>query len=119
MPKLFWTSNSKELDCEPPGFAGRLVYQRGEMMKCGVKFCGGCNPRFDRGEVYQAIRNTLQNEMTFEYAEEGTPYDVLLVIGGCTNCCASYDQYKVRRGVIKIYDRADLEKTITILKDFE
>lgn len=88
-------------------------------MICGVKFCGGCNPRYERGITYETIKQNIQNEMDFEYAEEGVAYDVLLVIGGCTNCCPSYDQYSTKRGVVKIWDGEDTEKVIKILKDFE
>jgi hypothetical protein len=88
-------------------------------MKCGVRFCGGCNPRFDRGEAYEKIRTQLKDEIEFDYAEDGMLYDVILVIGGCTNCCASYDQYRTKRGVVKVYEPDDIEKTIQILKDFE
>lgn len=88
-------------------------------MKCGVRFCGGCNPRFDRGEAYEKIRTQLKDEIEFDYAKEDHLYDVILVIGGCTNCCASYDHYRNRRGVVKVYDSEDVDKTIQILKDFE
>lgn len=88
-------------------------------MKCGVRFCGGCNPRFDRGEAYEKIRTQLKDEIEFDYAKEDRLYDVILVIGGCTNCCASYDHYRTRRGVVKVYDSEDVDKTIQILKDFE
>lgn len=88
-------------------------------MKCGVRFCGGCNPRYDRGAAYEIIKQNLQAEIQFEYAQEGTIYDILLVIGGCTNCCASYDTFNARRGIIKIWQAEDLDKTIQILKDFE
>ena len=88
-------------------------------MKCGVRFCGGCNPRYDRGAAYEIIKQNLQAEIQFEYAQEGTIYDILLVIGGCTNCCASYDAFNARRGIIKIWQAEDLDKTIQILKDFE
>ena len=29
------------------------------MLRCTVKFCGGCNPRYDRGEAYQTVRTSL------------------------------------------------------------
>lgn len=88
-------------------------------MKCGVRFCGGCNSKYDRGAAYEFIKQSLQEEIEFEYAQENINYDVLLVIGGCTNCCASYEQYSTRRGVIKIWDKDEVDKTIKILKDFE
>jgi hypothetical protein len=95
------------------------LFSKGTVMKCGVRFCGGCNSRFDRGDVYTRIRKRLEDEISFEYAQEGTIYDVLLVIGGCTNCCASYSQFSAKHGIVKIYDSNDVEKTIQILKDFE
>ena len=30
-------------------------------MKCGVKFCGGCNPRYDRGAAYREIKDELNH----------------------------------------------------------
>jgi hypothetical protein len=88
-------------------------------MKCGVRFCGGCNSRYDRGLAYETIKQNLQDEMEFEYAQEGVTYDILLVIGGCTNCCASYDQYITKSGVIKIWDMSEVDNAIKRLKDFE
>ncbi|MDD3169415.1 MAG: hypothetical protein PHC91_08155, partial [Eubacteriales bacterium] len=64
-------------------------------MLIGVKFCGGCNPRYDRGKAFEAIKKQTQGEAEYVIAQEGMEYDRLLVIGGCTNCCASYCQYKV------------------------
>jgi len=69
--------------------------------------------------VFETIKKRLQDKIDFEYAKEGKMYDVLLVIGGCTNCCASYEQYQYKRGIVKIWDLEDLEKTIKILNDFE
>ena len=31
-------------------------------MLVGVKFCGGCNPRYDRGKALEAIKNEMQGE---------------------------------------------------------
>lgn len=76
-------------------------------MKCGVKFCGGCNPRFERGEVFRDIKNSIKN-IEFEYAKEETLYDILLIIGGCPSCCASYEQYKVSGDIFKLWDITQL-----------
>lgn len=49
-------------------------------------------------------------EIEFEYAEEGTDYDHLLVIGGCTACCPIIDQYTVNGDVLKMWseDHVDI-----------
>ena len=77
-------------------------------MKCGIKFCGGCNPRFERGAVYRDIKNEMDN-IDFTYASEDEIYDILLVIGGCPSCCASYEQYEVKGNVYKIWDISQVE----------
>ncbi|MEE0772381.1 MAG: hypothetical protein UIJ87_04280 [Anaerovoracaceae bacterium] len=77
-------------------------------MRCGVKFCGGCNPRFERGEVYRNIKDTIKN-IDFSHASEDEEYDILLVIGGCSSCCASYEQYQVKGDVYKLWDLSQVE----------
>ena len=71
-------------------------------MKIGVRFCGGCNPRFDRGEALEKIRISKPDD-EFLHAVEGEEYDMLLVIGGCTNCCATFDHFHSHTGVEKIW----------------
>jgi len=74
-------------------------------MHIGVKFCGGCNPRYDRRAYYEAVIKR-HPEHHFSIAQEGVPYDCLLVIGGCSSCCASHNQYDYGR-LIKVWDEAD------------
>lgn len=64
-------------------------------MKVGIKYCGGCNPRYDRAAYVKKLCGE-HPEWEWEYAREGTLYDLLLVVGGCTSCCAGYDQYQYR-----------------------
>ncbi len=77
-------------------------------MKCGVRFCGGCNPRFERGEVFRQLKRDIRN-IEFTYADEDESYDMLLVIGGCPSCCAAYEQYDVNGNVYKIWDISQVE----------
>ncbi len=77
-------------------------------MKCGVKFCGGCNPRYQRGDAYRQIKDEL-DDIDFDYAQEDVPYDQLLVIGGCPACCASHEQYTAENEVIKMWDESHIE----------
>lgn len=77
-------------------------------MKCGVRFCGGCNPRFERGAVYRDMQKEISN-IEFDYAAEDEIYDILLVIGGCPSCCASYEQFQVKGDVYKIWDLSQVE----------
>ncbi len=77
-------------------------------MKCGVRFCGGCNPRYDRRAALEEIERQLK-DVDFVNAVEGYPHDLLLVIGGCTNCCASYEQFDTKQGVLKMWDKTHID----------
>ena len=71
-------------------------------MKVGIKYCGGCNPRYDRAAFVSRLL-PAHPEWDTEYSQEGVHYDRLYVICGCTSCCASYEQYDAEK-VIKITD---------------
>ncbi|MCI7679497.1 MAG: hypothetical protein MSS48_04725 [Clostridiales bacterium] len=62
----------------------------------GVKFCGGCNPRYDRGALLRKIRDA-QPDWSIDIAEPGTVYKHLLVICGCTSACADISDLTAER----------------------
>ena len=82
-------------------------------MLYGIKFCGGCNPRYDRPWAAGKLKSHFDGKIRFEYAVDGETYDLLVIIGGCSNCCASYEQYVTKGGVIKIWDEARVESAVS------
>lgn len=82
-------------------------------MLIGIKYCGGCNPRYDRGEAFETIKKQMLGKAEFSIAEEDTEYDYLLLLGGCTKCCASYCQYKVKNDIIFIWNEEHVDRAIT------
>ena len=52
-------------------------------MRIGVKYCGGCNPRYDRVALLERLQRE-QPEDTFEGAIPGVRYDQPLVVCGCS-----------------------------------
>ena len=56
------------------------------MREVAVKFCGGCNPGYDRGAAYQEIRSSVSDRALVSLPQEGKRYDALLIIRGCTGC---------------------------------
>lgn len=81
------------------------------MLHCTVKFCGGCNPRHDRGECYGTVRSALSDAASFSLPEEGAHYDVLLIIRGCTGCPYLYEKIEADRRVV-ITSRDDMQSAI-------
>ncbi|MCT4619617.1 MAG: hypothetical protein N4A62_09560 [Marinisporobacter sp.] len=85
-------------------------------MKIGIKYCGGCNPRYDRKKFIEDVQKALGENFIFEIAREGNAYDFLLVVGGCTNCCASFANIPSKKGVFCIKRHDDYEKVIEAIK---
>ncbi len=58
-----------------------------------IRYCGGCNPHYDRVAFANRVKEHFNGRAEFELAQEGKEYEGLLVIGGCSNCCASHKQF--------------------------
>lgn len=56
-------------------------------MTVAVKFCGGCNPRYDRRAALESLQASLPG-LCFRPARPGQPAQALLVLCGCTARCA-------------------------------
>ncbi len=74
-------------------------------VKVGIRYCGGCNSRYDRGAMVKRITEK-HPEWAWENAREGSVYDLLLVIGGCSACCAAYEQFSAGK-VLKLWTDLD------------
>lgn len=85
------------------------------MLTCCVKFCGGCNPRYDRGEAYGRIREALADTATFSLPEEGRAYDVLLILRGCTGCPYLYEEIQAGRRVT-VHSREEADQVPALLR---
>jgi hypothetical protein len=92
-------------------------------MRVGVKFCGGCNPRYDRSAVFGEIRGYFEaadeplGSVRFEYAKEGASYDVLLLLNGCTNRCARTDVYDFGERLVSVWESGQVRRAIAEIED--
>lgn len=53
----------------------------------GVRYCGGCNPRYDRVALVGRLKGFFPDE-EFVPARAGEPYPAVLVVCGCPSRCA-------------------------------
>jgi hypothetical protein len=87
------------------------------LLKVGVKYCGGCNPRYERKQFLNRLQKELEKECVFEIAKENTLYDMILVLGGCSNCCADYSELLYRYEALCVRDSSDYEKIFDLIKE--
>ena len=56
-------------------------------MTVGIQFCGGCNPRIDRGQLARELQKELV-DMRFEVTFNNPYADIVVFLCGCLSGCA-------------------------------
>lgn len=74
-------------------------------MRIGVKYCGGCNPRYDRRSLVASLRRSFPEHDIREglsaQAGDFTP-DLALVLNGCSSACAAHGDFTGSLGKVVI-----------------
>jgi len=65
----------------------------GETVRVGLKYCGGCNPEYDRVALVRHIQESLQGRVEFVTpGSEGV--GLILAVGGCSIACADLSAFQ-------------------------
>ena len=84
-----------------------------ERLTVGLRYCGGCTPRFDRVAAVERLAAACPRA-ALERAEPGKVYDLLLIVGGCSACCA--DQTGLAgRARVEIRQERDFDQALALL----
>lgn len=62
------------------------------MFKIGIKYCGGCNPYYDRVALVKRIERRLQGKVEFVSPDNGK-VDLVLAVEGCKTACADLGSF--------------------------
>ena len=62
-------------------------------MKVAIKYCGGCNPDYDRVALVKCIEKSLHGKVEFVSAED-EDIDLVLAVEGCKTACADLSAFK-------------------------
>jgi len=74
-------------------------------LRVGIKYCGGCNPEYDRVAIVDHIKQSMQDKIEIVRPEsEGV--DLILSVNGCSTACAD----------LRPFESFEIH-TITSLKD--
>lgn len=70
-------------------------------MDIGIKFCGGCNCRYDRRKEVDIMKDTLK-DIVWIQGNDSSICDIWLLICGCPRCCVSDRGLVARKEVIYV-----------------
>ena len=88
-----------------------------KMLKVGIKYCGGCNPDYDRVALVKQLESCLQGKVEF-VSPENDHVDFVLVVEGCKTCCADLSSFQGKTiHIISRKEDADKFLQIDLLKE--
>ena len=68
--------------------------KRGQgQLKIRIKYCGGCNPNYDRVALVKHIKERLGNRVDFVEGEEDG-IALVLAVTGCSTACADLSPFQ-------------------------
>ncbi len=87
-------------------------------MVIGIKYCGGCNPVYDRT---RRVRRFMEENSLYEYvgASGNQLCDYWLVVCGCSRRCAKTDGLIARKKVFVLWDEESFHRMELELKGNE
>ena len=81
------------------------------MVRIGVKYCGGCNPVFDRAELVRKIVKLLPPDHEVTTDNNLSPWDIGIMVCGCPIACTDKPQTRALAGrwIVAAGTAVDLE----------
>lgn len=61
-------------------------------LKVGLKYCGGCNPNYDRVELVRQMKQRLGGKVEF-LAHDAPGISVGIAVQGCPTACADLSSF--------------------------
>jgi hypothetical protein len=73
--------------------------------RIGLKYCGGCNPSYDRVEYVRAIQEAAGDRIAWVTLDEGG-FSTILLVSGCDKQCVEMAEYEqAGHRIIRVKDR--------------
>ncbi len=76
-------------------------------MRVAVKYCGGCNPRYDRAALIKRLRDEVPDVGVVRPG--GEEVDVVAVMCGCAVACAEHSHLHGQLGKVILTKAADYD----------
>lgn len=81
------------------------------MLRAALKYCGGCNPGYDRVLLADTVREQFVGRVEFVAAGSCADVDLVLVLAGCDTACADLSAFEGCETVV-ISSTKDAERMI-------
>jgi len=86
--------------------------------KIGIKYCGGCNPGYERVEMIERVQFRFNDQFLFLRYDE-PDIDVLVLMSGCHRACAGKDLNTAKIPLCLVTGENDFNTLINWLKSLD
>ncbi len=86
--------------------------------KIGIKYCGGCNPGYERVEMMERVQFRFSDRFLFLRHDE-PDIDALILMGGCHRVCTAEDQNTTSIPHCLVTGEDDFDSLIDWLKSLD
>ncbi len=86
--------------------------------KIGIRYCGGCNPYYERVEMIQWVQSAVEDRFIF-LRHDRQDLEGLIAVSGCLRGCATKDLKLREVPYHSIAEKANLDKLMAWLFTFE
>lgn len=83
-------------------------------LRVGIKYCGGCNPEYDRVAIVDHIMQSLQDKIEI-VRSESEDVDLILSVNGCSTACADLKSFEGLK-IHTITSMEDSDKFIRMIR---
>jgi len=84
----------------------------------GIRYCGGCNPSYERVEMIQEIQSLLGDRFIFSLHDQKDS-DIMILVSGCPRACANRNSSDLEVPSRSIVAENDFESLIQWLTAFD
>jgi 4-hydroxybutyrate CoA-transferase len=85
------------------------------MLKIGIKYCGGCNPSYERVEMIQHVQSLLEDRFIFSIHDQQDS-DIMVLVSGCPRACANKNSNHIEVPSRSIVGESDFKSLVDWLE---
>ncbi len=72
-------------------------------VRIGLKYCGGCSPKYDRTQIVDDLKNEFSHRVRF-VSYEDPDVDCILIVAGCPTACVDREPFRNIKTIVVTSD---------------
>ncbi|MCR1899353.1 hypothetical protein NSA47_10195 [Irregularibacter muris] len=82
------------------------------MIEVLIKYCGGCNPRYDRGQIVEKLKKQYSTINFTSSIDPRKSWDLVIVLSGCMSSCTTHENLNGKHGKMIVRSLKDYKTLV-------